>query len=128
MKNPRVDWLDLIGRVRPGTNPKALEAQLQGELHGWLASHVADMSPQEKAVWQKQTLRLSPGGAGFSNLRRDYSESLLLLHGHGMLRSAGGLRQHRQPAAGARAEEPAADGSARGAGRIPRAPGEECAA
>jgi putative ABC transport system permease protein len=48
-------------------------------LHGWLASHLAEMSPQEKAVWQKQTLRLSPGGAGFSFLRRDYSEGLLLL-------------------------------------------------
>ena len=30
-------------------------------------------------MWQKQTLRLSPGGAGFSVLRRDYSEGLLLL-------------------------------------------------
>jgi putative ABC transport system permease protein len=79
IKNTRVDWLDLIGRVRPGTNPKALQTQLQGELQGWLASHLADMSPQEKAVWQKQTLRLSPGGAGFSFLRRDYSEGLLLL-------------------------------------------------
>jgi predicted permease len=79
IKNTRVDWLDLIGRVRPGTNPKALEAELQSELHGWLASHLADMSPQEKAVWQKQTLRVSPGGAGFSRLRRDYGESLLLL-------------------------------------------------
>ena len=79
LKNNRVDWLDLIGRARPGTNPKALQAQLQGELHGWLAIHLADMSPQEKAVWQKQTLRMSPGGAGFSNLRRDYSEGLLLL-------------------------------------------------
>ena len=79
IKNTRADWLDLIGRVRPGTNPKALQAQLQSELHGWLASHLADMSPQEKAVWQKQTLRLSPGGAGFSSLRRDYSEGLLLL-------------------------------------------------
>jgi putative ABC transport system permease protein len=79
IKNTRVDWLDVIGRVRPGTNPRALEAQLQSELHGWLASHVADMSPQEKAVWQKQTLRVSPGGAGFSSLRRDYSEGLLLL-------------------------------------------------
>jgi len=79
MKNPRVDWLDLIGRVRPGTDPRALQAELQGELHGWLASHVADMSPQERAVWQKQTLRVSPGGAGFSSLRRYYSESLLLL-------------------------------------------------
>jgi putative ABC transport system permease protein len=79
IKNGRVDWLDLIGRVRPGTNPKGLQAQLQGELQGWLGSHLTDMSPQEKAVWQKQTLRLSPGGAGFSFLRRDYSEGLLLL-------------------------------------------------
>jgi hypothetical protein len=79
IKNARLDWLDLIGRVRPETNPKALQAQLQSELHGWLASHLADMSPQEKTVWQKQTLRLSPGGAGFSSLRRDYSETLLLL-------------------------------------------------
>ena len=79
IKNTRIDWLDLIGRVRSGTNPKVLQAQLQGELQGWLASHLADMSPQEKAVLQKQTLRLSPGGAGFSFLRRDYSEGLLLL-------------------------------------------------
>ena len=79
LKNPRVDWLDLIGRVRPGTNPKTLAAQLQTELHGWLASHLADMRPQEKAVWQKQSLRLTPGGAGFSNLRRDYGKGLLLL-------------------------------------------------
>jgi predicted lysophospholipase L1 biosynthesis ABC-type transport system permease subunit len=79
IKNARVDWLDLIGRIRPETNPKALQAQLQGELHGWLASHLADMTPQERAVWQNQTLRLSPGGGGFSGLRNDYSESLLLL-------------------------------------------------
>ena len=79
LKNARVDWLDVIGRVRPGMHPKALEAQLQSELHGWLASHLADMSPQERAVWQKQTLRLSPGGAGFSALRKDYGDGLLLL-------------------------------------------------
>jgi hypothetical protein len=47
IKDPRLAWLDVIGRVRPGTNPKALEAQLQGELHQWLAGHTADMSPQE---------------------------------------------------------------------------------
>jgi putative ABC transport system permease protein len=79
LKNARVDWLDLIGRIRPGTNPQALQAQLQSELHGWLASHLADMSPQEKVVWQKQSLRVSPGGAGFSQMQRNYSESLLLL-------------------------------------------------
>ena len=34
----------------------ALEAQLQGELRQWLASHRADMSPQDQSLWEKQTL------------------------------------------------------------------------
>jgi len=79
LKNPRVEWLDVIGRVRPGTNPKTIEAQLRSELHAWLASHVADMNPQEKAVWEKQSLRLTPGGAGFSQMREDYQQGLELL-------------------------------------------------
>lgn len=79
LKNPRLAWLDLIGRVRPGTNPKNLEAQLQVELHQWLASHVPDMTSQEKTLWEKQTLRLTPGGAGVSLMRGDYKEALWLL-------------------------------------------------
>ena len=39
IKNPRFDWLDLIGRVRAGTNPTALEAQLQSDcMAGWRAT------------------------------------------------------------------------------------------
>ncbi|HEX4006297.1 MAG TPA: ABC transporter permease [Acidobacteriaceae bacterium] len=79
LKNPRVDWLDILGRVQPGTNPQALQAELQGELHGWLASHLADMNSQEKAVFDQQTLVVSPGGGGFSQMRRDYRQGLLLL-------------------------------------------------
>ena len=79
LKNPRLAWLDLIGRVRPGTNPRTLEAQLQVELHQWLASHVPDMTPQEKPLWEKQTLHLTPGGAGVSLMREDYRTALRLL-------------------------------------------------
>ncbi|HEX8764653.1 MAG TPA: ABC transporter permease, partial [Candidatus Acidoferrum sp.] len=79
LKNPRLAWLDLIGRVRPGGNPKTLEAQLQVELHQWLASHVPDMTSQEKTLWEKQTLRLTPGGAGVSLMREDYKDALWLL-------------------------------------------------
>jgi putative ABC transport system permease protein len=79
LKNPRLAWLDLIGRVRPGINPKTLEAQLQVELHQWLASHVPDMTSQEKTLWDKQTLHLTPGGAGVSLMREDYKEALWLL-------------------------------------------------
>jgi predicted permease len=79
LKNPSLAWLDLIGRVRPGTNPKSLEAQLQVELHQWLASHVPNMNPQEKALWEDQTLHLTAGGAGVSLMREDYQEALWLL-------------------------------------------------
>jgi predicted permease len=79
LKNPRLAWLDLIGRVRPGAYPKTLEAQLQVELQQWLASHVPDMTPEEKTLWEKQTLRLTPGGAGVSLMRKDYEDSLWLL-------------------------------------------------
>ncbi len=79
LKNPRLAWLDLIGRVRPGTNPKILETQVQVELHQWLASHVPDMTSQEKALLARQTVRLTPGGAGVSMMREKYKDGLRLL-------------------------------------------------
>jgi predicted permease len=79
LRNPRLAWLDLIGRVRPDTNPNTLETQLQVELHQWLASHVPDMTSREKMLWEKQTLRLTPGGAGVSLMRENYKEALWLL-------------------------------------------------
>lgn len=79
LKNPRLAWLDLIGRVRPDTNPKTLETQLQVELQQWLASHLPDMTAQEKALLQRQTLRLTLGGAGVSRMREKYKDGLLLL-------------------------------------------------
>jgi len=79
LKNSRLAWLDLIGRVRPGTNPRTLEAQLQVELHQWLATHRADMTTQEEALLERQTLHVTPGGAGVSLMRENYKDSLWLL-------------------------------------------------
>jgi putative ABC transport system permease protein len=79
LKNPRLAWLSLIGRARPGTDPKTLEANLQVELHQWLSSHAADMTPREQALLDQQTLRLTPGGGGVSLMRENYKDSLWLL-------------------------------------------------
>jgi putative ABC transport system permease protein len=79
LKRPSGNYLDLIGRVRPGVNPKRLEAKLKVELHDWLASHVPDMEPSEKELWQQQTLHLTPGGAGTTALRHEYEDGLKLL-------------------------------------------------
>src|SRR5437016_9495400 len=79
LKRPSGNFLDLIGRVRPGINPKALEAKLKVEFHDWLASHVPDMEPGEKQLWQQQTLHIIPGGAGVAAMRDQYEDGLKLL-------------------------------------------------
>jgi putative ABC transport system permease protein len=73
------NYLDLLGRVRPGVAPRALEAKLRVEFHNWLASHVPDMEPGEKQLWQQQTLHLTPGGAGVAVMRDQYQDGLKLL-------------------------------------------------
>ena len=65
--------------MRPGVNPKSLEAKLKVEFHDWLASHVPDMEPGEKQLWQQQTLHLIPGGAGVAAMRDQYQDGLKLL-------------------------------------------------
>ena len=62
--------------MRPGVNPKLLEAKLKVEFHNWLASHVPDMEPGEKQLWQQQTLHLTPGGAGVAAMRDQYQDGL----------------------------------------------------
>ena len=79
LKRPNGNFLDLIGRVRPGVDPKTLEAKLKVELHDWLASHVPDMEPGEKQLWQQQTLHLISGGAGVAAMRDQYQDGLKLL-------------------------------------------------
>jgi predicted permease len=79
LKRPNGNFLDLIGRVRPGVNSKSLEAKLKVEFHDWLASHVPDMEPGEKQLWQQQSLHLVPGGAGVAAMRDQYQDGLKLL-------------------------------------------------
>ena len=76
---PTSDWLDLIGRIAPGEDPRRLEAQLQVELRQWLLSPVANLDAGERALVPKQTLHLSPGGAGVQMMRDEYQSGLHLL-------------------------------------------------
>ncbi len=79
LKRPNANWLDILGRVRPGVDPRSVEAKLRVEFHDWLASHVPDMEPGEKQTWTQQTLHLIPGGAGVAAMRDQYERGLTLL-------------------------------------------------
>jgi predicted permease len=79
IKRANENYLDLLGRIRPGVVPQTLEAKLRVEFHDWLASHVPDMEPGEKQLWQQQTVHLVPGGAGVAAMRDEYQAGLKLL-------------------------------------------------
>jgi predicted permease len=79
LKRPNRNFLDLIGRVRPGVDLRTLEAKLNVEMQGWLASHVPDMEPDEKQLWKQQKVHLAPGGAGIAAMRDQYEDGLRLL-------------------------------------------------
>jgi predicted permease len=79
LNTPENNRLDIIGRVNPGTDPKALEAQLKAELRQWQMSHYADMSAQDREYLPKQQFHLTPGGAGVTDMREYYGDSLRLL-------------------------------------------------
>src|ERR1700723_1173310 len=76
---PQQDWLDIIGRIAPGADPKQIGAHMRVELQQWLLSPIAQLDPGERDMVPKQTLRLSPGGAGVQELRDEYHSSLNLL-------------------------------------------------
>jgi len=76
---PTSDWLDLIGRLTPGADPKSIEAHLQVELKQWLLSPIAKLDAGELTLVPKQTLHLSPGGAGVQMMRDEYQSGLHLL-------------------------------------------------
>jgi predicted permease len=79
LNQPNTNWLDMIGRVRPGTDPKALETQLRTELKQWQMSHWADLTMQDKEYLPKQQMHLSPGGAGVADMRENYEDALRIL-------------------------------------------------
>jgi len=72
-------WLDLIGRIRPGAESAAIEAQMRVELKQWLRSHWSEMSANDRAKFPEQTLFLRPGGSGITSMREQYEHWLQIL-------------------------------------------------
>jgi len=74
-----MQWLNIIGRVAPGANLAAIQAQLQVELQQFLESPLSRLSTQERSLIPIQYLRLSPGGNGVQRMQVQYRADLHLL-------------------------------------------------
>ena len=77
--NPDLHFLYLMGRIRPGSDPRSIEAQMQVELKQWLTRRLSAMGPAAAAQLPHQTLHLNPGGSGIALMRSTYSTGLKLL-------------------------------------------------
>jgi putative ABC transport system permease protein len=79
LEEPSLQWLDLIGRVQPGANTQAMEAEMQVQLRQFLLSPVSKVEERDKPLVAKQTLHFSHGGNGVQMMREQYKDGLHLL-------------------------------------------------
>ncbi|HEV3042048.1 MAG TPA: ABC transporter permease [Candidatus Angelobacter sp.] len=79
LNDPALDWLDLVGRVNPGANVTAMEAQMQVELRQFLLTPESKVDERSKSLVPKQKLHLAPGGSGVQMMRDSYKDGLHLL-------------------------------------------------
>ena len=79
LEEASLDWLDLIGRIRPGADPQAMEAQMQVQLRQFLLSPLSKVEPRDKPLVAKQMLHFSHGGNGVQMMRDQYKDGLHLL-------------------------------------------------
>ena len=78
LRSAGVAWLYLIGRLKPGSSPKQVEAQLTVELQQWLLANRYQRSDGEQAI-RKQHIDLVDGGTGISSFRSRSSTGLYVL-------------------------------------------------
>ncbi|HKR97187.1 MAG TPA: ABC transporter permease [Candidatus Angelobacter sp.] len=79
LNDPALDWLDLIGRIKPGADTKSMEAKMQVTLRQFLLSPESKVEDRYHPLIAKQTLHFSPGGGGLQRMRDEYQDGLHLL-------------------------------------------------
>jgi predicted permease len=74
-RDPTQNWLDIIGRVKPGTAMGPLQEKLNAQLK---RVHATDPAFSAADI-AKTHLVLTPGGAGTQSMQKDYASNLKLL-------------------------------------------------
>src|SRR5262252_5081450 len=79
LKVAESNWLYILGRVKPGVAPKALESKISNTLRQWLATQPAYTQNGNDKEIPKQHVILAPGGGGIQNLQQEAGDGLRLL-------------------------------------------------
>ncbi len=74
-----LNWLYLLGRLKPGANPKEVAAEITARLRAWLRTVPAYTDAADAPLIPRQYVHLTPGGQGIQNLQEQERQGLLLL-------------------------------------------------
>jgi predicted permease len=76
----RVEWLQMMGRLKPGTTLAQAQANVSVVFQQLLASyHVPGLSEEQRRNQLGQTIKAREGGKGASSLRGDFGQPLTVL-------------------------------------------------
>ena len=67
MHDPDVDWLYIIGRLKPGVSPIAFQQKLSALLRQMLAPSKHFSTENDKVLLAKAHVVLTPGGQGIQD-------------------------------------------------------------
>ena len=78
LKNPALQWLHVIGRLKPGEQPSVVQTEVTTELQRWLGVQ-PDLTAYERSQLSKQHIIVAPGGEGVANMQDQARDGLRLL-------------------------------------------------
>ena len=73
------NWLYLVGKVKPGTDVRPIEAEISNNLRIWLSTVDLYTRDGRSSEIPKQHVVIVPGGSGIQNLQQETSKGLYLL-------------------------------------------------
>ncbi|MCU1323949.1 MAG: permease [Acidobacteriaceae bacterium] len=74
-----LNWVYLLGRIKPGTQLAPLQAKVSGSLRQYLATIPLYQKADEQKNLADSHVVLTPGGVGIANMQQNYSSGLSLL-------------------------------------------------
>ena len=79
LRSAQVEWLYLMGRLKPHSAPQQVQARLTVELQTWLNSHQEVIAERDRKDIAQQHVRLTRAGRGVEKMQTDYALGLQLL-------------------------------------------------
>lgn len=79
LHNRGSNWLYLLGRVKPGTDVKQLQAKMSASLRNYLATLPVYQKKDEARNLAASHVVLTPGGAGIENMQQEFGAGLRML-------------------------------------------------